>query len=347
MQNKIKDVFLNWKNKFNTYKSKLNIEQKLKKPEGFIGNIDTWPKMAAVVLLGLFLLYYPLGALISENIDTTTSYDIVKYGQKSATIDTISFLIKREVYQKSWTPALPFVFPASLLDNMPAFQLGEISAMREVAKAFVGMQNKDISIDENTPLNEAQKLLQYPGTIWMFSPTNKLLPVPSSNSQYRKSKKQLDKYNNMLQDGRAFLAYSKNDLGNVLRILVADVFKSSKQIENHVREYSSAWIDNEADDVFYFQKGKMYAYCLLLKAMGHDFKETLLQNELYALWTALQRTVEDAVLLAPSIVRNAKSDGITSANHLMVMNYYTVKSAMIMQRMLEILSEQKNNGETK
>ena len=91
----------------------------------------------------------------------------------------------------------------------------------------------------------------------------------------------------------------------------------------------------------------MYAYYLLLKAMSNDFKETLLQNELYALWTALLRTVEDAVLLAPSVVRNAKPDTIMAANHLIAINYYTIKSVVIMQRMLEILSEQKNNGDAK
>lgn len=347
MQNKIKNMLLKWKDKLMVYKNQLQIEQKFQKAKGLFRNIDSWPKAVAVVLLGLFLLYYPLGALISENIDTTTSYDIVKNGQKSATIDTMSFLIKREVYEKSWTPALPFIFPVSLLDNMPAFQLGEISAMRETAKALAAMQNKDLSIDGETPLDEAQKLLQYSGTIWMFSPTNKLLPAPSSNSQYRKAKKQLDKYNNMLQDGRAFLAYSKNDLIGALRVFVADISKSSKRMENHVREYSGTWVDNKADDVFYFQKGKMYAYYLLLKAMSNDFKETLLQNELYALWTALLRTVEDAVLLAPSVVRNAKPDTIMAANHLIAINYYTIKSVVIMQRMLEILSEQKNNGDAK
>ena len=151
----------------------------------------------------------------------------------------------------------------------------------------------------------------------------------------------------MLQNGRAFFAYSKKDLTGVLKVLVADVSKSSKRIENHVREYSGTWVDNEADDVFYFQKGKMYAYYLLLKAMSYDFKETLLQNELYALWTALLRTVEDAVLLDPRVVRNAKPDTIMAANHLIAINYYTIKSVVIMQRMLEILSEQKNNGDAK
>lgn len=119
-----------------------------------------------------------------NKIDTTTDYEINTPPSQSATVEMMSFLIKREVSDKMWTPNLPFIFPSYVLDNMPNFQLGLMSAVSNVSSSFAAKVDQTIAPEKELPLKTAAELLKYPGTIWMFSPQNKLLrflpPTPST-----------------------------------------------------------------------------------------------------------------------------------------------------------------------
>ena len=196
--------------------------------------VSSWPRLIGFTLALFVLLYYPLGALVTHNIDTNTEYEFAKTDARSATIGTMSFLIRREVYSKAWTPALPFIFPAYVLDNMPSFQLGVLSAVKTFATAL------DADSPADLPLHAAAELLKYPGTIWMFSPTNKLIPAPSSNSQYRRARKQLKDYNQMLLNGEALFDASPQKLRKVLRLTRQELKKTVRALENHIREHSES-----------------------------------------------------------------------------------------------------------
>ena len=43
-------------------------------------------------------------------------------------------------------------------------------------------------------------------------------------------------------------------------------------------------IDTKADDVFYYGQGKAYAYYLLFKALGHDYKNIIVKKDAYGIW---------------------------------------------------------------
>lgn len=56
----------------------------------------------------LVLSYYPLGGLLSENIDRTPDYNLTRESeQQSLTVETMRFLINREVNENLWTANLP------------------------------------------------------------------------------------------------------------------------------------------------------------------------------------------------------------------------------------------------
>ena len=99
----------------------------------------------------------------------------------------------------------------------------------------------------------------------MFSAENKLLLAPSANIQYRKARRQLTDYNAQLSAGRETFYRSPDDLAYLLNKTRINLRKSSTLLEDHIREESSSWWDNKADNVFYYQQGKAYAYYLLLK----------------------------------------------------------------------------------
>ncbi len=303
--------------------------------------INTWPKLIGSLALAFVLLYYPLGALISENIDTDTDYELIKRGNASATVDTMSFLIRRELYAKSWTPALPFFFPAAILDNMPAFQLGLMEPISRTAGLLSAKMDKSTAEPNKSPLHQAAELLQYPGTIWMFSADNKLVPAPSSNSQYRRARKQLDKYNTMLANGQALFDASPQNLAYILSGIKKDMAKSDRRLAAQIRENSTSFYDGKADDVFYYQQGQMYSYFLLLKALSRDFKAAIIENGIYQTWTSLLKSLEDASHLSPLIVRNAELDASFSPNHLAVLGYHNRKAMLAIQNMLNTLKDNK------
>ena len=324
----------------------LRIPQRLKvllRPWPRLRNlVNTWPKLILLFIVAFIFLYYPLGAMVSENIDKTTNYEFHKKGSQSATIGAMAFLIRREVYNKSWTPSLPFVFPASMLDNMPSFQLGLMSSIGTLSKALA--QRIDMLSQEESPLQTAAELLQYPGTIWMFSPDNNLVPAPSSNSQYRRARKQLQNYNRDLAEGQAVFITKAEDLSYFLKAIQKDLAKSSRKLETQTREHSTDFYDGKADDVFYYEQGKLYAYYLLLKALGTDYKETILQHNIYQPWTSLLKTLENASLLSPTIVRNGELDSLTAPNHLASLGYFNHKAIALLQNMQAMLNRPQTQG---
>ena len=87
----------------------------------------SWAWRVAVVIA---LLYYPLGALVVEDIDDDPQFAprTVTPGESRA-VAIAADLVNREVNVHTWTPMQPFFMPSGLLDNMPNFQRGIAAAL--------------------------------------------------------------------------------------------------------------------------------------------------------------------------------------------------------------------------
>ncbi len=301
----------------------------------FKKQITSWPKLGLSIFFLLFVLYYPLGAFMTDSIDTDTAYEAQTIEHQSATVSAAAYLIKREINNKIWTPNLPFFFPASVLDNMPAFQEGLMSGIATVMTAM----SKRVPIRDDSLLAKSAELLNYPPTIWMFSPQNKLLPVPSSNSQYRRARKYLLKYNEALSRSETIFMKRPQDLNYILTKVRKDLLKSSAGLEKHIRENSTALFDNKADELFYHQQGKLYGYYILLKALSADYKKIIVAHDLYQSWIKLLKAFEDASHLSPLIVRNGRLDGSFAPNHLAVIGLYTDRAVISLIELMQKLSE--------
>lgn len=301
--------------------------------------LASWWQLLLGAFAALVFLYYPVGGWIIEDIDTTTDYEINTAPSQSATVEMMSFLIKREVADKVWTPNLPFIFPSYFLDNMPNFQLGLVSSVSTTADALSAKLDKIVASKQDQPLRTAAELLRYPGTIWMFSPQNKLTPVPSAGSQYKKARKQLIAHNQSLRDGSEVFYKSAADLAYILQKITKDLRRSSSKLDAHIRENSATWIDSRADDLFYYQKGKVYGYALLLNALGSDYKEIIVNADVYQLWTRMSKALEDAAVLNPPLVRNGELDSTSAPNHLAAIGYYTLKAAVTGQDIVNRLNQ--------
>ncbi len=315
----------------------LQMRQLLSKTMVFIGS---WWRVLLVSLIAFICLYYPLGGLWLQNIDKTTDYEInIKNPQQSSAVEMASFIINREVNEKMWTPNLPFFFPTFFLDNMPEFQLGIIKATSNVVSAMARRLDTPIVSEADEPhLKTAGKLLKYDGHIWMFSPTNSFTPVPSAHSQYRKARKQLIKFNQQLNAGSIPFYRNPTDLAYILTRINKDLNTSVEKLDSQIREESGSWTDFKADNVFYYNQGKAYAYYLLLKALGNDYKDILVDKDAYLLWTRSLKALEDASKLDSLYIRNAQLNSMAAPNHLQYLAYFMIRSKDANQDIITALS---------
>lgn len=343
-ENKLKTFFEQLFIKIKGY----NFEAKLvAKAQSLRKFVLSWWQLLLLAFASVIFLYYPLGGWMISNIDTSTDYEINTDNSQSATVEMMSFLVKREVSDNLWTPNLPFIFPSYFLDDMPSFQMGVISAISNMTTSFSRKLDKTIAAENERPLKNAAELLRYPGTIWMFSPQNKLTPVPSATSQYKRARKQLIAYNQSLREGSEIFYKSPYDLAYFLQQMNKDLVRSNNKLEDHIRENSSNFFDNRADNLFYYQKGKLYGYYLLFKALSYDYKEIILANDVYESWTKLMKALEDGSQLSPSIVRNGELDSTTAPNHLASIGWYTLKADLISQKIVNKIATSAPQGKVK
>ena len=302
--------------------------------------LTSWWHILTIGLALIIFLYYPLGGFLVSNIDRTTTYEIDEtHPEQSSTVEMMSFLINREVNEKIWTPNLPFFYPSYFLDNMPNFQLGMFDTLSKFSSSFAKRIDKKIAPEgEQTDLQAAAELLRYPGTVWMFSAENKLLLAPSANNQYRKARRHLIQYNQNLSLGSETFYKTPSDLSYLLNKSRINLAKSIHALDTQIREESSSLLDNKADNIFYYQQGKAYAYYLLLQALGNDYKDIIVATDQYRNWISIIKALEEASLIQPLIIRNGELSSLTAPNHLSYLNMYISKAHYLMAQIAQTLN---------
>src|ERR671910_2702331 len=141
-----------------------------------------WP----LLLIGLLIVYYFGGMLWLHEIDDDPEFGLESSAPEggSRAVAVAADLIDREINTHRWVANDPFFMPASLLDNMPEYQQGIITALSrftvELADQIARTRGSS-QIDRDLDL--ASGLLKYPGTIWIFDVAVSFAPTASSESQ--------------------------------------------------------------------------------------------------------------------------------------------------------------------
>ena len=237
-------------------------------------------------------------------------------------------LLKREVDEHIWTPNLPLVFPAFALDNMPNFQTGIVRAIRDNIKTI---NTFSLEGDQKKIIAKAAKLLSYPPDIWLLSRKSAFSIAPSSNSQYRKARKELEK-----ADGFPLIP---ENLQIILKNMATDLKKVVKENEDYVSESSLKIVDFRADDLFYIHKGYAFSLWQISEGLALDFKSLLMSADAYAEWILLMSDLQKAAEFSPMIVRNGKPASLTSPNHLLIQNYYLSAARADAEKISNLLGE--------
>ena len=283
--------------------------------ELFVAYIKRSWKSIAVILPLFLLLYYCVGSYVTNNISKNIAVEFKKDDGNFSFVNAGIYLIKQEVDDNMWTPNLPFIFPGVVLDNMPAYQKGIMQSVKIWVK-----NASEVYPDEELKLS--YKFLKYPPNIWILSKGEDLALAPSSGAQYRKAKKELMQFNKQAE-------YPIPDVQSVIKILNSvekNLNKVSASLEEQVLEFSHDWADFNADDVFYYNQGKIYAHYIMLKAFSQDIMPIVMTVNQYENLTSMFKSFEDAISIDAPIIRNGNIKGLLSANQLVSLNYYIVKA---------------------
>ncbi len=298
------------------------------------------PKTMLWILFAFVVLYYPLGGAWLENIDKNTQYkQEIKAHKGSKTIQSMSFLIKRETSEYVWASNLPLIFPSYFLDNMPNYQTGIIKTIAQTANSLKNQITCPDATKEQKKISKAAKLLAYPPNIWLFSPNSKLKIAPSSVSQYRKAQKELKDTNHNIAQDICIWDKSANNLSSSILSLSSGLSKAYLDIESQIYEGGSSIVDTKADNLFYNAQGQAYGAIIMLKSLGEDYKELLVEKNIYQDWTVAINALQNAVDLSPIIVKNGDVSSQFATNHLIALAYYLAKTEVVLIKISNQLIE--------
>lgn len=278
--------------------------------------VKFWRRTAVVVVV-IILLYYPLGAFFIHKIAHNLELEPQKVTPKALnSIAITADLINREVNQNLWTANLPFFFPAVILDNMPSYQMGIISSLTNFLKAMVGCETN------NKELNQAYEFLKYPPDLWIIDFSKSWLPMTSTNKKYRHALRELQFYNAGLTEGKNSFEPQKHYLQIITLIMAEDLNQAAEITRKQVYRGSKRIIDLKADNLFYYNKGKLYGYYMILKELTKDFAQIIKEQNRADNWEEMLITIKSASLLEPFWVINGKPDAGFMPSHLAGQGFY-------------------------
>jgi len=296
--------------------------------------------LAPLALILLLLVYYIGGMIWITKVD-----DDVAFGQPSSapeggslTVALIADLIEREIETHSWVANDPFFMPGSLLDNMPNFQQGVVTAASRFAielRDQIARTRGSSPVDKN--VEKASGFLVYPGDVWIFNPKESWAPTASSEKQYRQAVEALRIYNQDVADGSAVFAPRADNLLTTIDRVTSDIGSASAGISRHIRENSGWWLDFQADDLFYANKGRLYAYYQLMRAMQEDFSNVIAEKGLQNAWRLTMISLEEAATLQPWVITNGAPDSQFRPSHLAAQGFYLLRARTQLKEISNIL----------
>jgi hypothetical protein len=296
---------------------------------------------ALVVLLGL-VAYYPVGMALTHQINDDQAFAAPPApAGASQAVALAAALIDREVRQTHWPANDPFFMPGWALDNMPNFQLGIKEALARFTNEMADQIGRSRGSSGSDPdLMSARGFLNYPPDVWLWNPkVSWWAPTASSESQYLAAMRSLLAYNDRLGKGQASFERRADNLMTTLDRIGKDLGAASNAIDRQIDDFSGQWIDVQADDVFYFNKGQLYAFSLLLRDLGTDFQKVIDEKGAGNVWQRMVASMSEGASLSPLIVINGKPGAMVQPNHLAAQGFYLLRARTQLEEITDILQK--------
>ena len=284
-----------------------------------------WPLALVGVLLAL-LLYYPVGAWRANVIDDdpTFTVPILLSGQSQAAALGAG-LLKREIDKHGWAPNKPFFMPISILQRMPNFQKGVAAGVARFALELdeVIGRSPDPSVAD-ADLDRAAGLLQYPPDVWMIDPSVPWAQTLSTEKQYRNAARSLEAYNQRLATGNAAFVKTPEALRETLLRFARDLDEVAASMDAPLADsWAISWT---AAAPYYVAKGRVYALSVILRGLGEDYADVLVDHNLTTAWQMLLRDMQAAAAPRPFYIMNGAPDALLLPNHMMNQGYQILRA---------------------
>jgi hypothetical protein len=294
-----------------------------------------------LAVLVLLLLYYPIGMAWIHEIDDNVQFTgTTSAPAQSHMVATMIALIDREIDQHRWTPNDPFFVPSWALDNMPNYQLGIVAGLSRIAVELTDHIGRSRGTSQADPdLDKAVGFLKYPGDRWVWDVSVSIWPQQPAEAQYRAARRALQTYNDRLTNGQAIFERRADNLQAVLERIASDTGSMSAVVEQHVRTNGGNMFDMKVDNIFYNNKGRAYAYYLMLRDLGKDYESVLRERNLGAVWSQMVDSFREAAVLQPLVVFNGNADSQLLPAHLVGQGFYLLRARFQLYEVINILQK--------
>jgi len=246
--------------------------------------------------------------------------------------------------------------PWILLDNVPNWEFGALTQIRDLARAMRNDFSRSQSQSAADPdLEQADPLYHYDSERWI---------PPATEGRYEKARNHVEAYLDRLSDpaepnaqfyARAdnladWLSIVEKRLGSLSQRLSASAgqrrFNTDLAGETEARqstgspqevEVKTPWL--EIDDVFYETRGTTWVLIHFLRAMEVDFRDVLEKKNATASFRQIIRELEatQEPLRSPMVLNGSKFGAL--ANHSLVMANYVARANAAIIDLRFLLSE--------
>lgn len=293
----------------------------------------------SVILTCLVVGYFAVVGTLMQRVDADPDFaPAVEAEPGSASVAMAAALIRRETVDNRWSVNDPAFFPTAFHDNMPSFQQGVLRGVSRFVMALesqIGRTRGSSAIDAN--LGRAVGLLQYPSDVWMFDFRQSMFPVSPSDQQYRAALEALEAYNVRVAQGGAVFERRTDTFALTLQAMAAELGARTAEVDEHLRR-DTFIIDGVSDDIFYFNKGQVYAIYLLLREMGYDFEAVISGQGLTSVYDQAIDSLRKAATQRPPVVLKASGDNSIFANHLYLQGFYIKRAMLQLDEVSRVLS---------
>lgn len=284
-------------------------------------------------IFAFLILYYPVGALLTHKIDVSFPELPIPTEQNEnaapKTLTTLTYLIDREVNKHVFTPNLPFIFPSSVLDNMPSFQTGVIHAITDI------VENLRVLNPDSAELKQAAEYLNYPSTVWYIKEWK---PASASHKKYQLARFSLMQYEKAIEKGKQKFDTSPRALLTLISTLADGLKEVSLSLETQVSSYEDKIIDFNGDDVFYYAKGQAFVYASVLRSLSIDFPSYFEDKNMADLQYDALTYLKNALAIQPLFVVNASPETQFAPNHLLILGFYVSRAQSDLLEMFYVMS---------
>ena len=298
-------------------------------------------KWVGIALLVAMVLYYPLGMIVVHRINDDpafTAADVPQGGSRA--VGTAAALIQREVADSPWPANDPFFLPGAALDNMPHFQIGIQQALSRFATEMADQIGRSRGSSAADPdLTSARGSINYPPDRWVWDPAISWWPTAGSEDQYLAAMRSLRKYNDRLAHGQAAFEPRADNLIATLDRIGKDLGGASDKIDQQIDQFAGDWYDLQADDVFYLNKGLLYANAVLLRDLAIDFKPVLDERGATKVWQRMVDSLMEGAILQPLVVINGTPNAMVEPNHLTAQGFYLLRARTQLEELTDILQK--------